>query len=84
MNKEEQIINITNKPFHYIWFRNFKISTSYNNNMFVIKANKEGLESLGRQLIQLSQDEIPVGFHLHYDEYNCLEDDSISLVIEKG
>lgn len=85
MNKEEeQIINITNKPFRYVWCENFKISTSFNNDTFVVKANKEGLESLGKQLIQLSQDDIPVGFHLHYDEYNSLEDESISLVIEKG
>jgi len=80
---EDQIKNVSNIPFRYVWCKNFKISTSFEDNIFKIKANKEGLESLGKQLLQLSQENISAGFHLHYDDYNCLENESISFIIEK-
>lgn len=69
--------------FRYDWCKNFQITTYLKNGVFVLKANKEGLESLAKQLLQLSQDEIPKGFHLHYDEYNSLEDLSLDFIIEK-
>lgn len=84
MEKDFQKANSADSlNFRFVWSDNFRIFTSFNNNTFVIKANKEGLESLGKQLIQLSQDEIPEGTHLHYDEYNSLEDNSVNFIIEK-
>ena len=50
----------------------------------MLKANKEGLESLAKQLLQLSQNERPKGYHLHYDEYYSLEDGSVEFIIEKN
>ena len=50
-------------------------------NQIVISANKEGLLSLQQQLAALA-DETP-GSHIHYDEYNSLEEGSSELIIEK-
>ena len=47
----------------------------------VISANREGLLSLAMQLTALA-DQVP-GSHIHYDEYNSLEDGSSELIIEK-
>ena len=50
-------------------------------NQIVISANKEGLLSLQQQLAALAE-ETP-GSHIHYDEYNSLEEGSSELIIEK-
>ena len=50
-------------------------------NQIVISANKEGLLSLQQQLEALAE-ETP-GSHIHYDEYNSLEEGSSELIIEK-
>ena len=47
----------------------------------VISANKEGLLSLAEQLAAFAQEE--PGVHIHYDEYNSLEEGSVGLIIEK-
>ena len=73
-----------NEGFKHEWCKDFQIKTSFEGNVFVIKANKEGLISLAKQLLQLAQDGVPNGYHLHYDELNCLENGSSDLVIEKG
>jgi hypothetical protein len=49
------------------WEDDFEIKTEIQGNEFVIIANKEGLVSLAVQLLTLSQDKYPTGYHLHYD-----------------
>lgn len=46
-----------------------------------ISANKEGLLSLAGQLMALAKG-MP-GDHIHYDEYNSLEEGSSALIIER-
>jgi hypothetical protein len=46
----------------------------------VITANREGLLSLASQLKALAEAE--PGSHIHYDEYNSLEEGSNELIIE--
>lgn len=65
------------------WERGFKIKVEKNNNEVLISANKEGLISLANHLLTLSQDEITEGAHIHLDEYNSLEENSLDIVIEK-
>lgn len=65
------------------WERGFKIKVEKNNNEVLISANKEGLISLANHLLTLSQDEIIEGAHIHLDEYNSLEENSLGIVIEK-
>lgn len=71
------------KGFQYVWENNFTISVDKDQDSIVISANKEGLESLAWQLLMLSQKEFPINTHLHYDEYNSLEEGSVELIIKK-
>ena len=65
------------------WEDGFKIEVGIDNdNTVVISANREGLLSLARQLTALADES--VGSHIHYDEYNSLEEGSVEMVIQKG
>lgn len=66
-----------------VWEDNFIIHAENNVNSIVITANKEGLQSLAKHLLTLAQDEVPVETHMHYDEFNSLEDGSCEIVIQK-
>ena len=64
------------------WVGDFRIEVSLDiDNAVVILANRDGLLSLARQLTTLADE--PVGFHIHYDDYNSLEDGSIEMIIAK-
>ena len=64
------------------WQDGFIINVSVENeNQVVISANKEGLLSLATQLKDLADED--TGSHIHYDEYNSLEEGSSELIIEK-
>ena len=69
--------------FEYIWEDNFEIKIQDDDECVRILANKDGLLSLANHLINLAQDDFEIGYHLHYDEYNSLEDGSKELIIEK-
>lgn len=47
----------------------------------VISANREGLLSLARQLTAMADEE--VGSHIHYDEFNSLDEGSHEMIIER-
>lgn len=65
------------------WTDGFKINVSVDvEGNVVISANKEGLLSLASQLTTLANTE-DKGAHIHYDEYNSLEDGSSAMIIEK-
>ena len=66
---------------HIPWEDGFAISVRIENGAATIAANKAGLLSLSRQLSALAQEK--PGSHIHYDEYNALEDGSQELIIEK-
>ena len=63
------------------WIDGYEIKVSIENSATVISANREGLLSLATQLTALANAEI--GTHIHYDEYNSLEDGSTELMIER-
>ena len=65
------------------WEGNFTIKVSDINGSVSIEANTEGLISLANHLLNLSQSSVPIGTHLHLDEYNSLEEGSLDLIIEK-
>ena len=66
------------------WEGNFLLETAYVEGSFIIKGNKEGLISLGIQLLTLAQDDVPLHAHLHYDDLNSLEEESVEFIIEKA
>ncbi|MBQ8918972.1 MAG: hypothetical protein IJ056_02535 [Acidaminococcaceae bacterium] len=53
-----------------------------NHDEVVIAANREGMLSLAKQLTALA--EAAPGEHIHYDEYNSLEEGSMELIIERA
>ena len=64
------------------WVGDFKIDVRLDSdNTVVISANRDGLLSLARQLTTLADSF--VGSHIHYDDYNSLEDGSIPMIIQK-
>lgn len=63
------------------WIDGYEIKVSIENSATVISANREGLLSLAALLTALANAEI--GAHIHYDEYNSLEDGSTELMIER-
>ena len=65
------------------WEPGFEIAVKVTQSEAVISANKQGLISLAKQLLILAQDEVPKGSHFHLDETNALEQESISLILEK-
>lgn len=62
------------------WIEGGSISVNNDNKQVTISANKEGLLSLACQLQALAEG-VP-GEHIHYDEYNSLEEGSSELIIE--
>ena len=64
------------------WAEGFKIFVhAHSRNEVIISANREGLLSLADQLKALAEG-MP-GDHIHYDEYNSLEEGSSEMIIEK-
>ena len=64
-----------------IWEDGFTIKVRGEEKEVVISANREGLLSLANQLKALANESVES--HLHYDEYNSLEDGSSELIIER-
>lgn len=69
--------------FKFSWEEKFSIFCECKDNKVHIVCNKEGLISLAKQLLTLSEDVFPAGYHVHYDAFNSLEDFSNEIIIEK-
>ena len=63
------------------WHDGFSVKVKAGNGEVCISANREGLLSLAKQLSEMA--EMDVGTHVHYDEYNSLEEGSAQLIVEK-
>ena len=63
------------------WVDGFEIRAAVRNNSIVISANREGMLSLAKHLTVLADGE--PGDHVHYDEYNSLEDGSAEIILER-
>ena len=61
------------------WVDGSEIRVSIENGAAVISANKAGLLSLAKQLTALAE-ETP-GSHIHYEQYNSLEEGSAELTV---
>ena len=84
MKQEIEIVQYdANKGIQFNWEENFEIEVKNEGGEVIISANNEGLLSLARHLLTLAQNEVPIGTHIHLDEYNSLEEGSIGLTFEK-
>ena len=64
------------------WVDGSRISVNTGKNEVTISVNREGLHSLARHLQALAYTE--PGDHIHYDEYNSLEEGSSEPIIERA
>ena len=64
------------------WVSGARIRVDMYNSEVVITANREGLLSLSSQMAALA--DAGPGSHIHYDEYNSLEEGSVELIIGKS
>lgn len=65
------------------WSHDFEIKVDTDGKQVHISGNSAGLESLANHLLNLAQDNVPAGTHIHLDEYNSLNDNSAELIIER-
>ena len=73
------------KPgFKIHWEDDSAIRCTIEGTQVIIDANKGGLISLARHLLELAQDNVPHHTHFHLDEFNSLEDGSSELIIVKN
>ena len=63
------------------WEDGFEIDVRVEGGAVTVSANREGLLSLARQFAALA--ESAPGTHIHYDEYDALEDGSAELIVER-
>ena len=70
------------KWFEIEWAEGFEIRVKVDREAVIIEANKEGMLSLAKQLIALAEAE--PGQHIHYDEYNSLEEGSTEMIIVRA
>ena len=63
------------------WERNFSITVGVRDGEVTHSANREGLLSLARIFTDLAE-ETP-GSHIHFDEYNSLEEHSTELIVAR-
>ena len=61
------------------WVDGFEIAVEIQGDEVVLSANREGLLSLANHLIALSGQD--PGAHIHFDEYNSLEEGSSELIV---
>lgn len=61
------------------WVDGFEIRVKVDHGAVVITANREGMLSLAKQLTALA--EAAQGQHIHYDDYNSLEEGSAEMII---
>lgn len=84
MKQEIEIVQYdANNGIQFSWEENFAIEVKNEGGEVIISANNEGLLSLAKHLLTLAQNGVPIGTHIHLDEYNSLEEGSIGLIFEK-
>ncbi len=54
-----------------IWHKGSSVHVRFEDDVVVIKANGEGLRSLGEQLLYLAQEDVQKGCHIHLDDFFC-------------
>jgi len=73
---------VTGETMKIEWVDGFEIRVSIDHGAAVISANREGLLSLAKQFAALAE-AVP-GSHIHYDEYNSLEEGSAEMLIARA
>jgi hypothetical protein len=65
------------------WVEGFTIEVAVHGGEVLIKADAAGLQSLAAHLLTLADQGVPVGAHVHLGPGVELEDESVSLIVER-
>jgi hypothetical protein len=65
------------------WVGDFNIAVTFEAGAVCIRGNQAGLISLAGHLLNLAQEAVPIGSHLHLDEHNSLEEGSLELILNR-
>lgn len=85
MKYEIELVEYDNRQgLQLKWEYGFNINVKIEANAISIEANRAGLLSLANHLLNLAQEGVPTGMHVHLDEYNSLEEGSCDLVLIKS
>lgn len=66
------------------WVEGGELAVTLQAGAVCVRGNPAGLTSLAGHLLNLAQAGMPVGHHLHLDEYNALEEGSLEVILERG
>ena len=72
-----------NNGFHFVWEPESVIKCELRENYILLEANRDGLVSLARHLLELADEDVPEYTHLHFDDYGELEPGSTELIVVK-
>ena len=87
MNVEINIPDFDGNGIDVIWEKGACVELGYEDNQILIRANRDGLISLAKQMIYLAVNEVASGSHVHYDDYflgNTPFELIIEMIKEKG
>jgi hypothetical protein len=65
----------------YEWVGDYRLQVSLDEGAVCITANRDGLISLAGHLLNMAQEAVPGGCHLHLDEHNSLKAGSLELIV---
>ena len=66
-----------------IWEKNANYVVNVNEEEVIISANKQALISFARQMLYMAHNDLPIGSHVHYDEFFTKSITKKELIIEK-
>lgn len=66
-----------------IWEKNANYVVNVDEEEVIISANKQALISFARQMLYMAYNDLPIGSHVHYDEFFTKSITKKELVIEK-
>ena len=66
-----------------IWEKNANYVVNVNEEEVIISANKQALISFARQMLYMAYNDLPIGSHVHYDEFFTKSITKKELIIEK-
>jgi hypothetical protein len=65
------------------WEQDFMVEVTQKDGVVIIRANNGGLTSMANHFLNLAQDRVPSGYHLHFDTSNSLNKGSLELIVQK-
>ena len=74
----------TERGLRLTWRPGYELRVSADAGEALISGNAAGLRSLAQHLLTLAQAHVPPGVHAHLEPGLELEEDSVSLVVEKS